>query len=272
MLWFIAVVLGLIQGIGEFLPISSSAHLIITRWFFQWDPFINQAGGNIDIALDVALHVGTLFAVLIYFFRDWLQLATQGLTQGLRTRDGKMFWYLVVATIPGGVAGLAMESIVEKVARSQPLVIAAGLAIMGIVLYYVDKNAGQKINFEQMTFKQTLLIGISQAVALIPGVSRSGITMTTGRLLGLSREAAAKFSFLLATPIIAGAALKHTPDIIHNIASPLFALGAITSAVVGLFCISFLLKYLQKNNFAVFALYRLAMAAVIAVVYFVRGA
>ena len=209
---------------------------------------------------------------MIYFFQDWLQLATQGLTRGLRTRDGKMFWYLVAATIPGGVAGLAMESVVDKFVRSQPLIIAAGLAIMGIVLYVVDKNARQKTSFEQMTFKQTLLIGISQALALIPGVSRSGITMTTGRMLGLSREASAKFSFLLATPIIAGAALKHTPDIIHNIASPLFALGTAVSAVVGLFCISFLIKYLQKNNFAVFALYRLAMAAVIVAVYYVRGA
>jgi undecaprenyl-diphosphatase len=272
LLWFIAFVLGVVQGVGEFLPISSSAHLILARWFFNWDPIINQAGGNIDIALDVALHVGTLLAVLIYFFRDWIQLAVSGLTSGLRTRDGKMFWYLVIATIPGGVAGLLLESTVERFVRSQPLVIAAGLAVMGIILYYVDKNASQRVSFEKMTFRQTFFIGVSQALALIPGVSRSGITMTTGRMLGLSREAAARFSFLLSTPIIAGAALKHTPDIIHNIASPLFALGTITSAVVGLFCISFLLKYLQKNNFAVFAVYRLMMAAVIVIVYFVRNA
>ena len=266
----IAIVLGVVQGIGEFLPISSSAHLIITRWFFNWDVLIAQAGGNFDIALDVALHVGTLLAVLIYFFQDWLQLTVHGITQGLRTRDGRMFWYLVIATIPGGIAGLAMESLVEKFVRSQPLVIAAGLAIMGIILYVVDKKSGQKISFEQMTFKHTLLIGLSQAAALIPGVSRSGITMTMGRWLGLSREAAAKFSFLLATPIIAGAALKHAPDIIHNVTNPLFAVGTLTSAVVGLFFISFLLRYLKRNNFAVFAAYRIVMAAVIVVVYFVR--
>lgn len=272
MLWFIAIILGIVQGIGEFLPISSSAHLIIVRWLFEWDLIINQAGGNIDIALDVALHVGTLVAVLIYFFQDWRQLFLDGLTKGLKTKEGKMFWYLVAATIPGGVAGLILESKLESLFRSQPLIIAAGLALMGIVLYYVDKNVDQRISLEKITFKQALLIGTSQALALIPGVSRSGITMTTARLLGFTREAAAKFSFLLATPIIAGAALKHTPDIIHNVANPLFLVGTLTSAIVGLFCIAFLLKYLQRNNFAIFAVYRLAMAALIVVVYFVRGA
>ena len=271
MLWFIAVVLGIVQGIGEFLPISSSAHLILTRWFFGWDPIINQAGGNIDIALDVALHVGTLVAVLIYFYEDWRQLFVSGFTKGLKTKEGKMFWYLVAATIPGGVVGLLLESKLEGVFRSQPLIIAAGLAVMGLVLYYVDKNVPQRISFEKITFKHAIFIGTSQALALIPGVSRSGITMTTARMLGFTREGAAKFSFLLATPIIAGAALKHTPDIIHNIANPLFLVGTITSAVVGLFCISFLLKYLQKNNFAIFAIYRLAMAALIVIVYLVRG-
>ncbi len=144
--------------------------------------------------------------------------------------------------------------------------------MMGIVLYYVDKNSPQRIKFENITFKQTMLIGFAQALALIPGVSRSGITMTTGRWLGLSREASAKFSFLLATPIIAGAALKHTPDIIHNVTSPLFMVGTITSAIVGLLCISLLLKYLQRNNFAIFAVYRIMLAVVIVCVYFVRGA
>ena len=272
MLWFIAVILGIVQGIGEFLPISSSAHLIIVRWLFQWDPIINQVGGNIDIALDVALHVGTLVAVLIYFFEDWKKLFINGLTKGLKTKEGKMFWYLVAGTIPGGVAGLILESKLEALFRSQPLIIAAGLAIMGIILYYVDKNVEQRTSLDKITFRQAMLIGTSQALALIPGVSRSGITMTTARLLGFTREAAAKFSFLLATPIIAGAALKHTPDIIHNIANPLFLVGTLTSAIVGLISISFLLKYLQKNNFAIFAVYRLLLAALIVVVYFVRGA
>ncbi len=271
MLFFIAIILGIVQGIGEFLPISSSAHLIIVRWLFGWDPIINQAGGNIDIALDVALHAGTLIAVLIYFFRDWVELLTNGLTKGLKTKEGAIFWYLVAATIPGGIAGLLFESVIDKFIRSQPLIIAVGLAVMGIILYYVDKKSVQNVKLGQITFKQAIFIGISQALALIPGVSRSGITMTTARLMGFTRETAAKFSFLLATPIIAGAALKHTPDIIHNIASPLFLIGTVVSALVGLFCISFLLKYLQKNNFAIFSVYRIALSLLIVVVYFVRG-
>ena len=272
MLWYIAIVLGIVQGIGEFLPISSSAHLILTRWLFEWDPIISGLGANIDIVMDVALHVGTLLAVLIYFFRDWLQLLANGLSTGLKTREGKMFWYLVAATIPGGIAGLVLESVIENFIRSQVLIIAVGLAIMGIILYYVDKKAVQTVSFENITFRQAMLIGAAQALALIPGVSRSGITMTMGRLLGFSRETAAKFSFLLATPIIAGAALRHTPDIINNIANPLFLVGIVTSAIVGLISIGFLLKYLQRHNFAVFAVYRLVIAALIVIVYMVRQA
>lgn len=271
MLWFIAIILGIVQGIGEFLPISSSAHLIITRWLFNWDPIINQASGNIDLTLDVALHMGTLLAVVIFFFQDWLRLSVNGLTKGYKTQEGKLFWYLVAATIPGGVAGLALESVIERFVRSQILVIAAGLAIMGMILYYVDKKSPQRITLDRITFKQSIFIGVLQAVALIPGVSRSGITMTAARLLGFSRETAAKFSFLLATPIIAGATLKHAPDIINNAANPLFIVGTITSAIIGLISIGFLLKYLQRNNFAVFAWYRLAMAALLLVVYSVRG-
>ncbi len=270
MLWLIAIVLGIVQGIGEFLPISSSGHLIIVRWLLGWDTAIAQAGDHVDIALDVALHVGTLVAVLVYFFRDWLSLTTNGLTKGLKTKEGKMFWYLVAATIPGGMAGLALESFIDKFVRSQPLIIAAGFAGMGIVLYYVDKKSAQTINFERITFGNAMLIGLFQAAALIPGVSRSGITMTAARLLGFTREAAARFSFLLATPIIAGAALKHARDILHNIASPLFVVGAITSAIVGLICIKFLLRYLQRNSFAVFAAYRICMALVICAVYLFR--
>ncbi len=265
----IAVVLGIVQGLGEFLPISSSGHLIIVRWLFGWDEAINAAG--IDIALDVALHVGTLVAVLAYFFKDWVNLALSGLTKGIKTPDGKMFWYLVAATIPGGLVGLFMESFVEQFIRSEPLIIAIGLAIMGIILYYVDKKSAQFIDFGQINFYHAVIIGFAQALALIPGVSRSGITMTAARFLGFSREAAAKFSFLLSTPIIGGAALKHTADIMTNISDPLFWVGSLISAIVGLFCISFLLKYLQKNNFAVFAIYRLLLAGLIVVVYFVRN-
>lgn len=269
MLWFIAIILGIVQGIGEFLPISSSAHLIITRWLFGWDSIIKGAG-DIDIALDVALHVGTLIAVLLYFYQDWIDMIKAGFTKGLKVREGKMFWYLVMATIPGGVAGLLLEKKIEEMFRGEPLIIAVGLAVMGVVLYLVDKICLQNINLKKLTFSHAIIIGCSQALALIPGVSRSGITMTTARCLGFTREAAAKFSFFLATPIIAGAALKHFKEIAAHIMNPLFLLGTLVSALVGVFCIGFLLKYLQKNNFAVFAIYRILIAIVIVSVYYYR--
>jgi len=264
-MWFIAIVLGFIQGIGEFLPISSSAHLIIVKWLFGWQI------ENLDLILDVALHLGTLLAVVIFFFKDWLRLVYQGITKGSKTQDGRMFWYLVMATIPGALIGFLLEPIIEDFVRNQYLIIAVGLAIMGVILYYIDKNSKQAITFEKITMKQALWVGVAQALALMPGVSRSGITMTVGRYLGFTREAAAKFSFLLATPIIAGAAVRHAGDIIDNILNPLFLIGTITAALVGVWCIGFLLKYLKKNNFAIFMWYRFAIAIIIFVVYFVRG-
>ena len=269
---FIAIVLGIVQGIGEFLPISSSAHLIIVRWLFDWETVLQQASGtNIDLVLDVALHLGTLIAVVVFFFKDWLRLAQHGLTKGAKTEDGRMFWYLVIATIPGALMGFLLESVVEGYIRTQYLVIAVGLAVMGVILYYVDKNSKQTVTLDRITMKQALWVGVAQIFALMPGVSRSGVTMTAGRYLGFTRETAAKFSFLLATPIIAGAALKQSKAIIHNITNPLFLIGTITAAIVGIWCIGFLLKYLKKNNFAIFMWYRLAIAIVIFIVYFARG-
>ncbi len=264
--WFIAIVQGIVQGIGEFLPISSSAHLIIVKWLFGW-----QTSKELDLVFDVALHLGTLIAVVIFFFNDWVRLAYNGLTKGAKTEDGRMFWYLVIATIPGALIGLKFDSFIEYYVREQYLVIAVGLAIMGVVLYLVDKNSKQTVSLDKITFKQALLVGIAQVLALIPGVSRAGITMTTGRYLGFTRETAAKFSFLLATPIIAGAALGKSKAIIQHISDPRFLIGTVTAAIVGIWCIGFLLKYLKKNNFAIFMWYRFAIAIVIFVVYFVRG-
>jgi len=265
-MWLIAIVLGIVQGIGEFLPISSSAHLIIVKWFFGW-----QINENMDLVLDVSLHLGTLIAVVIFFFKDWVKLAQDGLTKGAKTEEGRMFWYLVFATIPGALVGFLLESSIEKYIRDRYLVIAVGLAIMGVILYYVDKNSKQTVHFDKITMKQALWVGVAQVLALIPGVSRAGITMTAGRYLGFTRETAAKFSFLLATPIIAGAAVKKAPEIIHNITNPILLIGTITAAIVGVWCIGFLLKYLKKNNFAIFMWYRLAIAIVIFAVYFIRG-
>ncbi|MBC7765938.1 MAG: undecaprenyl-diphosphate phosphatase, partial [Hyphomonadaceae bacterium] len=217
--YLIAVVLGIVQGVGEFLPISSSANLILARWFFGWDMIM---GNEQFLTLDVALHLGTLTAVLAFFYKDWIRLTIDGVTKGTKTQEGKMFWYLVIGTIPGALAGLLLESRMDELFRSQYLLMAAALVIMGIVLYIVDKRTKQATSYENIGFKQAMWIGVMQTLALIPGVSRSGITMTTGRFLGLKREAAAKFSFMLSTPIIFAAAIKEYKEIFANITNPIF--------------------------------------------------
>lgn len=257
-----AVILGLVQGLGEFLPISSSAHLILVPWLFRWhDP---------GLTFDIALHFGTLLAVIIYFWRDWVKYISAGLTN-IRSTEGKLFWFLVVATIPGGVAGLLLEKKAETVFRA-PILIAVMLIIMGLILYWADKTSRQSSNLEEMSLTTSLLIGISQALAVIPGVSRSGITMATGRLTGLTREAAARFSFLLSTPIILGAALVKLPHIVStpSAISLNFIIGVLVSAVTGLISIGFLLRYLQTRDFRPFAIYRFALGALVIVIALTR--
>lgn len=266
-----AIILGIVQGIGEFLPISSSGHLLFIPWLFNW------AYEN-SLSFDIALHVGTLIAVLAFFWKDWFELIKDGLTKGVKTFNGKMFWCLVVATIPGVLAGALLDDLAESFFRGQymPLVLACSLSIMGILLFFADKHGKQNINYEKMSFTQTLLIGISQAFAVIPGTSRSGVTMTMARALGIKREAAAKFSFLLSTPIIAGAAVyqfifKKDELVMAEIFSLPFLVGILTAMVVGFLSIKFLMKYLQKSNFNVFVIYRLVVAAILVVTYIIRS-
>ena len=169
-----AAILGLVQGLGEFLPISSSAHLVLIPWLFKW----NDPG----LSFDIALHVGTLIAVAIYFWKDWLRLVTKGFTD-VRSTEGRLFWYLVAATIPGAVAGFLLEKKAETIFR-EPMLIATMLILLGVILYWADKKSVKKIEMNRITFRTSLLIGLSQALAIIPGVSRSGITMTMGLLMG----------------------------------------------------------------------------------------
>ena len=185
-----ALILGIVQGLTELLPISSSAHLTIIPWIFNW---------NIPEAFDVALHFGTLLAIVLYFFKDWMELIKGGykyVVKKEKTVQGRMFWYIVLATIPGGIVGYLLDHFLNGV-LNRPIIIAIALIVMGIILYVVDKNAKSKVKYEEMTLKQTFLIGVSQALAFIPGVSRSGITITTARAMGVTREAAAKYTFLL---------------------------------------------------------------------------
>lgn len=261
-----SIILGIVQGLTELLPISSSAHLNLIPWFFNW---------NIPESFDVALHLGTLFAITIFFFKDWLGLIKGGYEQVVKKKkstEGKIFWYIVAVTIPTGIFSLLLDNfsefICEKFGIEMPL-IAIALILLGIVLYVVDKKAPSEVKYEDMTFKQSFLIGISQAIAAaFPGTSRSGITMTVARALKIDRESAAKYSFLLSTPIILAAVLVSIADFELSLA---FFLGVLFSFLTGIIVIKFLLNYLKKGSFKIFAIYRIIFGLVIIGVLLVRS-
>jgi undecaprenyl-diphosphatase len=252
-----ALVLGIIQGATEFLPVSSSAHLALTHWLTGW----NVAD---DLTFDVALHFGTLIAILVYFARDWV---------GFLKRRDRLVAYVLVACIPGAIAGAALEEKAETIFRD-PLHIAVMLAAMALVMAAAEWWGKRVRELPQMRWTDAIGIGIAQALAIMPGVSRAGITMTTGLFLGFSREAAARFSFLLATPILLGATLWKCRHLLAGTAgfeaTPLL-IGVLASAVTGLACIHFLLQYLRRHTFYPFVVYRLALAAAVVVMVFVRG-
>jgi len=255
---FQALILGLAQGLGEFLPISSSAHLVLIPWIFEWtDP---------GLTFDIALHMGTLVAVVIYFWKDWWQLILRGFTD-VRSEKGRLFWFLVVASLPGAIGGSLLERKAETTFRS-PVLIAWMLILMGILLYWADRKSGKRTEISHITFGTSILIGISQVLAIIPGVSRSGITMTTGLLTGITREGTARFSFLLSTPIILGAGLLKLPHVISNpsLITVNFAMGMAVSCITGLASISFLLRYVRTKNFLPFAWYRFVLGALVMMV------
>lgn len=262
-----AIILGIIQGLTEFLPVSSSAHLNVFPWVFGWE--------TISESFDIALHLGTLFAILIYFFKDWLNLIIGGCKKVFKKEDsldGKIFWYLVIATIPAGILSLILDKISEKIINDnlnlEMILIAVALIVMGIILYFVDKKSKSEITYEKITLKQSVLIAISQALAAaFPGVSRSGITMTIARALKIDRESAAKFSFLLATPIVAAAVLVNITS--FTISLP-FVLGVLFSFLSGLIVIKFLMDYLKKGSYKIFAIYRIIIGIIILALVFIR--
>lgn len=265
---FHALVLGLVQGLGEFLPISSSAHLIITPWLFKWpDP---------GLGFDVALHWGTLLAVLAYFWQDvWLII--KGFFHSLMpaTRDlqnniyQKMAWLLIIASIPGAILGYLLESKAEHAFRN-PLLIAATISGFAIILLLADWFGKKQKNLDRVSKLDALLIGIGQAIAVIPGVSRSGATIAAGLFLGFKREDAARFSFLMSIPIILGAGLVALKDGVGGVSHAELAVGFITAAVSGFFAIKYMLRYISKHDYKIFVWYRIALAALILVVIFAR--
>ena len=256
---FKAIILGIIQGIAEFLPISSSAHLIIFPYLLGWE--------ESSLAFDVALHFGTMMAVLVIFFKDWWNLfvgAIKDVKNKKKSTNGKMFWYLVVATIPAAIVGFLLDDIIESVIRNNIWIIASALAIMGMLIYLGDKWAThhykREKKFEDITLKEAIIIGISQAFAVIPGFSRSGTTILAGRLQGISKEAITKFTFLLSVPVICGATVLKVTDLALT---KEVIIGIISSFAMGIIAIKFLLNYIKKHDFSVFAFYRVILALVV---------
>ena len=261
-----AIILGIAQGLTELLPISSSAHLKLIPWIFNWE--------SMPESFDIALHLGTLLAITIFFFKDWLGLIKGGYEQIVKKKkstEGKIFWYIVAVTIPTGIVSLLLDKFSETICEKfgiEMLLIGIALIVLGIVLYIVDKKSASKVKYEEMTFKQSFLIGLSQAIAAaFPGTSRSGITMTVARALKVDRESAAKYSFLLSTPIILAAVLVSIADFELSIA---FFAGLISSFIVGMVVIKFLLEYLKKGSFKVFAIYRVVLGLIVIAMTFIR--
>lgn len=266
------IILAIIQGIAEFLPISSSAHLIIFRDLFGIGA--NSVSGDLALAFDIALHFGTLLAIAIYFFKDFWNMVISGVTKGTKTANGRIFWYIVVATIPAAIVGVLFEEVIENAIRSNYILIGTALIVMGIIIYLADKYAKQENNFEKMSFKDAILIGCSQVFALIPGFSRSGTTIAAARGLKLEREQAAKFSFYLSAPVVLGAVVLSIFDsatisaITSNIS--IFIVGVGVAFISGLLCIEFLLRYIKKNDFKLFMWYRVVLGIIVIIYTLIR--
>ena len=299
-----SIILGIVQGITEFLPISSSGHLVLIPNIFGWE--------DQGLAFDVALHWGTLFAVLIYFRKDWMEILSKSYLLksikyqvssikqnqnssnqsknplNLLRRNEKTpplirggwggfsisniqhlkfdpLFIIIIATIPGVIAGLLLSNYAETVFRN-PLIIAGTLFLGAVLLFYSDKTGAKKADFKNLSLRMGIIIGLFQMLAIVPGVSRSGITITAALLLGLKRTDAARFSFLLSTPIILGAGIKEFPSLLNSGLNINIFLGILVSAVSGYLAIKYMLKYLENRGYNIFVGYRLALA--IAILFF----
>lgn len=264
---FQALVLGLIQGLTEFLPISSSAHLALAPWFFGWqDP---------GLAFDVALHFGTLLAVLWFFRKEWAQLIAAVVSivrkRRVETVEEKRVIFLILATIPGAIGGLLLEEKAETVFRAQALT-ATALIVMGAILWAADRFSRMTRDLTTMRWLDALLIGIAQVVALVPGVSRSGSTITAGRILGFNRESAAVFSFLMSMPITAAAIVLKGPEVLREsgLSAPLI-IGVVSAALSSWLAIAVLLRYVARHSYGIFALYRVVLGVVVLALLYARG-
>lgn len=272
-----AIILGVVQGITEFFPISSSGHLLAIRYLFNF----SEAAIS-SLSFDVALHFGTLLAIAIFFFKDFIAM----FRDGFKFRDGngkfsfmnlswqgKLLWYVIIGCIPAGIAGILFDDVVEEYVRNStymPIIIASTLAIMGVLLWIADKKSKSETNIEKLTMKQAILIGIGQMMAIIPGFSRSGTTMTAARAMKLDRESAARFSFLLGAPAMLGAAVISVKDILDVGIDTSFIIGVVVSFIVGILAIKLLMNIVKKVGFGWFAIYRMLLALAICITYIVK--
>jgi undecaprenyl-diphosphatase len=261
-----AAVMGTLQGLAEFLPISSSAHLSLAPWAFGW----NSPG----LAFDVSLHLGTLVALFAYFRAEWVALARAALnvltTRRVETIEERRAVFIVIATIPAAVFGLLLEDYAETIFRA-PALTATMLIVMGALLWWADATAPRTRALAEMTWKQALIIGFAQVCALIPGVSRSGATMTAGRLLQFDRQSAAVFSFLMSMPVIAAAAVLKVPKLLSSGLDATIVVGITAATISSWLAIAVLLRFIQRRGFAVFAVYRFVLAAAIYALIIYRG-
>jgi undecaprenyl-diphosphatase len=283
-----AIILGIVQGLTEYIPISSSAHLIIVPWLFGWnDPALTS------LSFDVALHLGTLLAVVWFFATDWVQLIHAGVASLMEhkigsDKDRRLAWLLVIGCIPGGITGILVESKIDQLFH-QPnvpikpiamIVLGIIISLFALVLFIVERLAQHTRKMNLLTLKDAIIIGLAQALAVFPGVSRSGSTITAGLALNLKREDAARFSFLLSAPIIAGAGLKSALDMLQQYSGGggfssveliLFPFGFVAATISGYICIKYLLRYLQKNSTEPFVYYRWGLSLLIIIIAIVRG-
>ncbi|MDF1497868.1 MAG: undecaprenyl-diphosphate phosphatase [Patescibacteria group bacterium] len=287
-----AIILGVIQGVAEFLPISSSGHLILIPNFFNWS--------DQGLAFDVALHWGTLFAILVYFYNDWIGIIRNSYLLKLPWRESRkdqsnlvtthrefkheiysslyrvfhnntlsfrflksdLLFIIIIATIPGVIVGLLLNTYAETIFRD-PLIIAITLFLGAVLLFYADKIGAKKTDLTNLSLKMGIIIGLFQALAIIPGVSRSGITITAALLLGIKRKDAAKFSFLLSTPIILGAGIKEFPNLLESGLNENIIIGTIVATISGYLAIKYMLRYLENRSYNIFVVYRILLSLII---------
>lgn len=281
-----AVVLAIVQGLAEFIPVSSSGHLIIVRRLLGW----NELSPAHELTFDVALHFGTLLSVLFYFRRTWFQIlraalggkvvrfsesgnSDVNLSSDEEKEERLLLWFLAAATVPGAIAGKLLENSAEDYFREHTILIAAALIVVAFLMWLGERVGRQEKPLPRISFADALVVGLAQATALIPGVSRSGSTITAGLFRNMTREAAVRFSFLLSTPIIAGAALVKAHEL-HKEGLPAgmhapFLVGILVSAAVGYAAIAWLIRYLQAHTLGIFVVYRIVLGMIVIALAFV---